>query len=41
MGISGALKSQGCTLVGFERSMWTVIKDGHVILIITHIDDSS
>jgi hypothetical protein len=24
-------KSQGCTLVGFERSMWTVVKEGHFI----------
>jgi hypothetical protein len=27
------------TLVGFERSMWTVVKEGHVILITAHIDD--
>jgi hypothetical protein len=37
--MSAYLKSQGCTLVGFERSMWTVVKDGHVILITAHIDD--
>ncbi len=30
------LKSQGCTLVGFERSMWTVVKEGHIT---AHIDD--
>ena len=37
--MSAYLKSQGCTLVGFERSMWTVVKEGHVILITAHIDD--
>jgi hypothetical protein len=37
--MSAYLKSQGCTLVGFERSMWTVVKQGHVILITAHIDD--
>jgi hypothetical protein len=37
--ISAYLKSQGCKLVGFERSMWTVVKEGHVILITAHIDD--
>ena len=37
--ISDYLKGQGCTLVGFERSMWSVVKDGHVILITAHIDD--
>jgi hypothetical protein len=37
--ISAYLKSQGCKLVGFDRSMWTVVKEGHVILITVHIDD--
>ena len=37
--MSAYLKSQGCTLVGFERSMWTVVKEGHVILLTAHIDD--
>jgi hypothetical protein len=37
--MSAYLKSQGCNLVGFERSMWTVVKEGHVILITAHIDD--
>jgi hypothetical protein len=37
--MSAYLKSQGCKLVGFERSMWTVVKEGHVILITAHIDD--
>jgi hypothetical protein len=37
--MSTYLKSQGCKLVGFERSMWTVVKEGHVILITAHIDD--
>ena len=37
--MSAYLKGQGCTLVGFERSMWTVVKEGHVILITAHIDD--
>jgi hypothetical protein len=31
---------QGCTLVGFERSMWTVVKEGHVIEITVHIDNT-
>jgi hypothetical protein len=37
--MSSYLKSEGCTLVGFERNMWTVVKEGHVILITAHIDD--
>jgi hypothetical protein len=37
--MSAYLKSQGCKLVGFERSMWTVVKEGHVILITDHIND--
>ena len=37
--MSGYLKSQGCRTVGFEKSMWTVVKNGHVILITAHIDD--
>jgi hypothetical protein len=37
--MSAYLKSQGCKLVGFERSMWTVVKEGHIILITAHIDD--
>jgi hypothetical protein len=37
--MSAYLKGQGCTLVGFERSMWTVVKNGYVILITAHIDD--
>ena len=37
--MSAYFKSQGCTLVGFERSMWTVVKEGHVILLTAHIDD--
>jgi hypothetical protein len=37
--MSAYLKSQRCNLVGFERSMWTVVKEGHVILFTAHIDD--
>jgi hypothetical protein len=37
--MSSYLKSQRCTLVGFQQSMWTVVKEGHVILITAHIDD--
>jgi hypothetical protein len=37
--MSALLKSQGCNLVDFERSTWTIVKEGHVILITTHIDD--
>ena len=34
------LKEQGCKTVGFERStgMWTVVKNGHAILITPHIN---
>ena len=37
--MSSFLKEQGCKTVGFERSMWTVVKNDHVILITAHIDD--
>ena len=37
--MSSFLKEQGCKTVGFERSMWTVVKNGHAILITAHIDD--
>jgi hypothetical protein len=37
--MSTYLKSQGCALVGFERSMWTVVKEGRAILITAHIHD--
>jgi hypothetical protein len=37
--MSAYLKSQEYTLVGFERYMWTVVKEGHVILITAQIDD--
>jgi hypothetical protein len=33
------LKSQGCALVGFERSMWCITIQGHTIFIAAHIDD--
>jgi hypothetical protein len=38
--MSAYLKSQACTTVGFERSMWTVVKNGYHILIAEHIDDT-
>ncbi len=37
--MSAYLKSQGCSLVGFERSMWCATIGGHTILIAAHIDD--
>lgn len=37
--MSAYLKSQGCTTVGFELSMWTVLKNGYRIRIAAHIDD--
>ena len=37
--MSSFLKEQGCKTVGFERSMWTAVKNGHAILITAHIDD--
>jgi hypothetical protein len=37
--MSAYLKSQGCALVGFERSMWRVTIKGHTILVAAHIDD--
>jgi hypothetical protein len=37
--MSAYLKSQGCSRVGFERSMWCVTIAGHTLLIAAHIDD--
>jgi hypothetical protein len=37
--MSAYLKSQGCVLVGFERSMWRATINGHTLLIAAHIDD--
>ena len=37
--MSAYLKSQGCSLVGFERSMWCATIAGHTLLIAAHIDD--
>ena len=37
--MSSYLKDQGCKTVGFERSMWTTVRNGHTILITAHIDD--
>ena len=36
---SAFLARKGCTTVGFERSMWTMEKDGHRIILAVHIDD--
>jgi hypothetical protein len=33
------LAHEGCTTVGFERSMWTMEKNGHRIVLAAHIDD--
>ena len=39
--MSACLKSQGCALVGFERSTWCATINGHTLLILiaAHIDD--
>jgi hypothetical protein len=37
--MSGFLKSQGCSKVGYEESMWMTVSDGHKLLIAVHIDD--
>jgi hypothetical protein len=37
--MSAYLKTQGCALVGFERSMWCVTTNGNTILVAAHIDD--
>jgi len=37
--MSAYLKSQGCALVGFERSMWCATINGHTLLIEAHIYD--
>ena len=36
---SAFLAREGCMTVGFERSMWTMEKDGHHIILAAHIDD--
>ena len=37
--MSAFLKTQGCTKVGDEKSMWEAKSNDHQILIATHIDD--
>ena len=37
--MSAFLKSEGCSTVGFEGSMWTCVKDGHRVILGAHIDD--
>jgi hypothetical protein len=37
--MSAFLKTQGCTKVGYEESMWTTQSNGHQILIVVYIDD--
>ena len=37
--ISAFLEREGCETVGFEKSMWRVVIDGHQILLGAHIND--
>jgi len=37
--MSAFLAKEGCTTVGFEKSMWTVSIDGARIILGAHIDD--
>jgi len=37
--MSAFLENEGCSTVGFEKSMWTVTIDGARILLGAHIDD--
>jgi len=37
--MSALLAKEGCSTVGFEKSMWTVTMDGARILLGAHIDD--
>ena len=37
--MSAFLEREGCETVGFEKSMWRVVIDGHRILLGAHIDD--
>ena len=36
--MSAFLEREDCEIVGFEKSMWRVIIDGHRILLGAHID---
>jgi len=38
-GMPSFLAKEGCAMVGFEKSMWTVTIDGTRILLGAHIDD--
>ena len=37
--MSAFLEREGCETVGFEKSMWRVVIDGHLILLGAHIND--
>jgi len=37
--MSAFLERKVCETVGFEKSMWRVVIDGHRILLDAHIDD--
>ena len=37
--MSAFLEREGCKTVGFEKSMWRVVIEGHQILLGAHIDD--
>ena len=37
--MSAFLEREGCETVGFEKSMWRLVIDGHQILLGAHVDD--
>jgi hypothetical protein len=37
--MSEFLKTEGCSKVGYEESMWQVTQNGHNIVLVSHIDD--
>jgi hypothetical protein len=37
--MSEFLKTEGCSKVGYEESMWQVTQNGHNIVLAAHIDD--
>jgi hypothetical protein len=37
--MSEFLKTEGCTKVGYEESMWHVTQNGHNIFLAAHIND--
>jgi len=37
--MSEFIKTEGCTKVGYEESMWQVTQNGHRIVLVAHSDD--